>query len=171
MVTFQIGGYEPCTVTDFEVCKRHGLEQTIADTLDQAVVPRATYHSASVANSRGIAECARCRRAFSDSVNPMAMNTWAMYAPSSIRISNRSGCAIGCREQQELAHQCQYRPATLRYRCAGINHITLPGAGAQNRRRQLRESLPELLAAYEAGQAPKPNIHGNTGCQNIFCAL
>ena len=26
-----IGGYEPCTVTDFEVCKRHGLEQTIAD--------------------------------------------------------------------------------------------------------------------------------------------
>lgn len=26
---------------------------------------------------------------------------------------------------------------------------------------------PELLAAYEAGQAPKPNIHGNTRCQNI----
>ncbi len=33
VVAFQIGGYEPCTVTDFEVCKRHGLEQTIADTL------------------------------------------------------------------------------------------------------------------------------------------
>lgn len=30
VVAFQIGGYEPCTVTDFEVCKRHGLEQTIA---------------------------------------------------------------------------------------------------------------------------------------------
>lgn len=26
---------------------------------------------------------------------------------------------------------------------------------------------PELLAAYEAGQAPKPNIHGNSRCQNI----
>lgn len=24
VVAFQIGGYEPCTVTDFEVCKRHG---------------------------------------------------------------------------------------------------------------------------------------------------
>lgn len=33
VVAFQIGGYEPCTVTDFAVCKRHGLEQTIADTL------------------------------------------------------------------------------------------------------------------------------------------
>lgn len=26
---------------------------------------------------------------------------------------------------------------------------------------------PELLAAYESGQAPKPNLHGNTRCQNI----
>ncbi|HOP80652.1 MAG TPA: alpha-glucosidase/alpha-galactosidase, partial [Armatimonadota bacterium] len=29
----QVGGYEPCTVTDFEVPKKYGLKQTIADTL------------------------------------------------------------------------------------------------------------------------------------------
>ena len=29
----QVGGYEPCTVTDFEVPKKYGLRQTIADTL------------------------------------------------------------------------------------------------------------------------------------------
>lgn len=29
----QVGLYEPCTVTDFEVPKKHGLRQTIADTL------------------------------------------------------------------------------------------------------------------------------------------
>src|SRR6266850_1882901 len=29
----QVGGYEPCTVTDFEIPKRFGLRQTIADTL------------------------------------------------------------------------------------------------------------------------------------------
>ena len=29
----QVGGYEPCTVTDFEVPKQFGLRQTIADTL------------------------------------------------------------------------------------------------------------------------------------------
>ena len=33
VVAFQIGGYDPCTITDFEVPKRYGLRQTIADTL------------------------------------------------------------------------------------------------------------------------------------------
>lgn len=31
--TIQVGLYEPCTVTDFEVPKKYGLRQTIADTL------------------------------------------------------------------------------------------------------------------------------------------
>jgi len=30
---FQVGGYDPCTITDFEVPKAYGLRQTIADTL------------------------------------------------------------------------------------------------------------------------------------------
>lgn len=29
----QVGGYEPCTVTDFEIPKKYGLKQTIGDTL------------------------------------------------------------------------------------------------------------------------------------------
>lgn len=29
----QVGGYDPCTITDFEVPKKYGLRQTIADTL------------------------------------------------------------------------------------------------------------------------------------------
>ena len=33
IVAFQIGGYEPCTVTDFELPNKVGLRQTIADTL------------------------------------------------------------------------------------------------------------------------------------------
>src|SRR5690606_31910260 len=33
VVCFQIGGYEPSTVVDFEVPKRYNLRQTIADTL------------------------------------------------------------------------------------------------------------------------------------------
>jgi alpha-galactosidase len=33
IVAFQIGGYKPCTVTDFEIPKAYGLRQTIADTL------------------------------------------------------------------------------------------------------------------------------------------
>ncbi|MEG2015323.1 MAG: alpha-glucosidase/alpha-galactosidase, partial [Clostridia bacterium] len=37
----QIGGYEPCTVTDFEVPKKFGLRQTIGDTLGVGGVFRA----------------------------------------------------------------------------------------------------------------------------------
>ena len=29
----QVGGYEPCTVIDFEIPKKYGLRQTIADTM------------------------------------------------------------------------------------------------------------------------------------------
>lgn len=37
----QVGGYEPCTVTDFEVPKKYGLRQTIADTLGIGGIMRA----------------------------------------------------------------------------------------------------------------------------------
>ncbi|MBE6583324.1 MAG: alpha-glucosidase/alpha-galactosidase, partial [Ruminococcaceae bacterium] len=29
----QVGGYDPCTITDFEIPKKYGLLQTIGDTL------------------------------------------------------------------------------------------------------------------------------------------
>ena len=29
----QVGGYDPCTIIDFEIPKKYGLRQTIADTL------------------------------------------------------------------------------------------------------------------------------------------
>ena len=37
----QVGGYEPCTVIDFEIPKKYGLRQTIGDTLGVAGIFRA----------------------------------------------------------------------------------------------------------------------------------
>ena len=37
----QVGGYEPCTVIDFEIPKKYGLRQTIADTLGIGGILRA----------------------------------------------------------------------------------------------------------------------------------
>lgn len=37
----QVGGYEPCTVIDFEIPKKYGLNQTIADTLGIGGIMRA----------------------------------------------------------------------------------------------------------------------------------
>ncbi|GIS34472.1 MAG: hypothetical protein Ct9H90mP5_09210 [Acidimicrobiaceae bacterium] len=38
---FQIGGYKPSTVIDFEIPKRYGLRQTIGDTLGIGGIMRA----------------------------------------------------------------------------------------------------------------------------------
>ena len=37
----QIGGYDPCTIIDFEIPKKYGLQQTIADTLGIGGIMRA----------------------------------------------------------------------------------------------------------------------------------
>jgi len=37
----QVGGYDPCTITDFEIPKKYGLKQTIADTLGVGGIMRA----------------------------------------------------------------------------------------------------------------------------------
>lgn len=37
----QVGGYEPCTVTDFEIPKKYSIEQTIGDTLGIGGIMRA----------------------------------------------------------------------------------------------------------------------------------
>jgi alpha-galactosidase len=41
ITTIQVGGYKPATVTDFEIPKKYGLRQTIADTLGVGGVFRA----------------------------------------------------------------------------------------------------------------------------------
>ena len=37
----QVGGYDPCTIADFEIPKKYGLRQTIADTLGIGGIMRA----------------------------------------------------------------------------------------------------------------------------------
>ncbi|XPE67966.1 hypothetical protein ACNKHP_16030 [Shigella boydii] len=139
-MAFQIGGYEPCTVTDFEVCKRHRLEQTIADTLGPGGIMHALrYHSASVASLRGH-DGSLPDATMLDYVNPMAMNTWRCMPV--IRISNRSGCAI----RSGTAEGWRVISISDQLRCVTAAQVStiwrFPGAGAQNRRRRLRESLP-----------------------------
>ena len=78
VVAFQIGGYEPCTVTDFEVPKKYGLRQTIADTLGVGGIMRGLR---TVPHLWKICEdmLAVCPEAIMlQYVNPMAINTWAI---------------------------------------------------------------------------------------------
>ena len=78
VTAFQVGGYEPCTVTDFEVPKKYKLRQTIADTLGVGGIMRGLR---TVPHLWSI--CADMMEVCPNAilmqyVNPMAINTWAI---------------------------------------------------------------------------------------------
>ena len=157
VVAFQIGGYRPATVTDFEIPARYGLRQTIADTLGIGGIMRGLR---TVPHLWALAE--DMRRLCPDAlmlqyVNPMAINTWALAE----RFPDI--CSVGlCHSVQgtveTIAHDLGVDAASIRYRCAGINHMAfylkLETVGENG---ECHDLYPELLAGYAAGTLPKPN--------------
>ncbi len=168
VVAFQIGGYKPCTVTDFDVCKRHGLEQTIADTLGPGGIMRALR---TIPHLWQICEDMTevCPQAtMLNYVNPMAMNTWAMFAKYP-HIKQVGLCHSVQGTAEELARDLEIDYKDLRYRCAGINHM----AFYLELERKMADGnyvnlYPDLLNAYTSGSAPKENPHGNPRCENMI---
>ena len=79
----QVGGYDPCTIIDFEIPKKFGLRQTIADTLGIGGIMRALRTIPVMDDfARDMAEV--CPDAlFLNYTNPMAMLTGYMlrYTP------------------------------------------------------------------------------------------
>ena len=167
VIAFQIGGYEPCTVTDFEVCKRHGLEQTIADTLGPGGIMRSLR---TIPHLRSV--CEDMKQVCPDAtmlnyVNPMAMNTWAMYEKYP-EIKQVGLCHSVQGTAEELARDLDLDYADLRYTCAGINHmayyLTLEKKDEQG---NYVDIYPDLLDAFERGEAPKPGLHHDGRCTNL----
>ncbi|MBR2258085.1 MAG: alpha-glucosidase/alpha-galactosidase [Blautia sp.] len=117
----QVGGYDPCTITDFEIPKKYGLEQTIADTLGVGGVFRALRTIPVMLDfAHDIEEV--CPDAWLlNYTNPMAMLTGAMLRLTNVR-------TVG------LCHSVQVCAPTLlnelgigydesvKYKIAGINH-------------------------------------------------
>ncbi len=71
-------------------------------------------------------------------VNPMAMNTWAMYARYP-HIKQVGLCHSVQGTAEELARDLNIDPATLRYRCAGIK--AKPVKTIKDKVRAMRELL------------------------------
>jgi len=166
VVTFQIGGYEPCTVTDFEIPKKYNLRQTIADTLGPGGIMRGLR---TVPHLWAICEdmLAVCPDALMlQYVNPMAINTWAMAAkyPS---IKQVGLCHSVQGTAAELAHDLDIPIDTMRYQSAGINHMAFYTRLEQRMPDgTYRDLYPDLRAGYAEGRLPKENRH-NPRCPNI----
>ncbi|MEX0627370.1 MAG: alpha-glucosidase/alpha-galactosidase [Cucumibacter sp.] len=164
VVAFQIGGYRPATVTDFEVPKKYGLRATIADTLGVGGIMRGLR---TVPHLWAICEdmLAVCPDALMlQYVNPMAINTWAI-AEKYPAIRQVGLCHSVQGTAAELANDLDLPIERIRYLAAGINHMAfylkfeeaMPDGS-------YRDLYPDLLRAYAEGRAPKPGW--NPRCPN-----
>lgn len=165
VVSFQIGGYEPCTVTDFEVPKKLGLRQTIADTLGIGGIMRGLR---TVPHLWSICEDMMevCPNAIMlQYVNPMAINTWAIGARYP-QIRQVGLCHSVQGTAEELARDLEIPVEDIRYRAGGINHMAFY---LNFERRQadgsFKDIYPALFEGYRAGRIPKPSSW-NPRCPN-----
>ena len=149
---FQVGGYKPSTVIDFEIPKKFGLEQTIADTLGVGGIMRGLRTIPVMLDiCRDMEEL--CPDALLlNYVNPMSMLCWAISRASTIK-------TIGlCHSVQHTAHQLAddlgIDAETIEYRCAGINHMAFYLEFQQRIGSQVTDLYPRI--AERANVFPMP---------------
>ena len=145
----QVGGYEPCTVTDFEVPKKYGLQQTIGDTLGIGGIFRALRTIPVVLEFAREMEEVCPEALFLNYVNPMAMVTGALLSATGIAAVGLCHSVQSCAEWLVRGVGMAWDPRTL-WKIAGINHqgwlleISLDG----------KDLYPEIKRRSEAGQVP-----------------
>lgn len=117
----QVGGYKPCTVTDFEIPRKYGLKQTIGDTLGVAGIFRALRTIPVMLDFAKDMEEVCPNAWFLNYTNPMGMLTLAMELGTKIK-------TIGlCHSVQvaapELLRKLGMPTDNIQYKVAGINHM------------------------------------------------
>ncbi len=118
----QVGGYDPCTITDFEVAKKYGLRQTIADTLGIGGIFRALRTIPVMLDfARDMEEV--CPNAwFLNYTNPMAMLTGAMLRGTPIKTVGLCHSVQACVPHLMQGLNMEYDD-TVQWKIAGINHM------------------------------------------------
>ena len=117
----QVGLYDPCTITDFEVPKKYGLRQTIADTLGIGGIFRALRTIPVMLEYAKIMEEVCPDVWLLNYTNPMAMLTLAMLKGTNIKTiglcHSVQVCAPGLVKGLGMSEE------GLEYKIAGINHM------------------------------------------------
>ena len=119
----QVGGYDPCTIIDFEIPKKYGLRQTIADTLGIGGIFRA-LRTIPVLEDFANDMAQVCPKAlFINYTNPMAMLSGYMQRYTDINTVGLCHSVQVCSNHllKELGMADVKRP--LKEKIAGINHM------------------------------------------------
>lgn len=117
----QVGGYEPATVTDFEIPKKYGLRQTIGDTLGIGGIMRGLRTIPVMLDITHDMEEICPDALFLNYSNPMAMLTWAVNKATTIKTVGLCHSVFGT--ARELSHVLDIPVEEIDYLCAGINHM------------------------------------------------
>ena len=118
---FQVGGYRPSTVVDFEIPKKYGLRQTIADTLGIGGIMRGLRTIPVLLEMAHDMEELCPDVTFLQYVNPMAINMWALDRASSVQAVGL--CHSVPHTAGELAADVGVPVEEIDYLVAGINHM------------------------------------------------
>ncbi len=147
----QVGGYKPGTVTDFEIPKKYGLRQTIADTLGIGGIMRGLRTIPVLLDMCHEMEQLCPDVTFLQYVNPMAMNCWAINRETSIKTVGLCHSVQGTAEQ--LAEDIGIPIDEINYLCAGINHM----AFYLRFEREGENLYPRIRQVVEEGRVPDWN--------------
>ena len=120
--TIQVGGYKPSTVIDFEIPKKFGLKQTIADTLGIGGIMRSLRTIPVLLNIAEDIEQVCPNALWMQYVNPMCTN---MIAINKVfpNIRNIGLCHSVQGTAEMLAEDLKENINDISYQCAGINHM------------------------------------------------
>jgi len=149
---FQVGGFRPATVIDFEIPKKYGLQQTIGDTLGIGGIMRALRTAPVLASMLTDMEELCPDVTFINYANPMAMNMWTCARLSSIRAVGL--CHSVPHTAEELCRDLGIPVADVDYLVAGINHLAFFLTFQHTSGRDL---YPELRRLESQGGVPSDN--------------
>ena len=147
----QVAGYKPGTVVDFEVPKKYGLRQTIADTLGIGGIMRGLRTIPVLLDMCRDMEEVCPDVTFLQYVNPMAMNCWAISRASTIKTVGLCHSVQGT--AHELARDIGVPADEINYVCAGINHV----AFYLRFERDGASLYPQIRQVIDEGRVPAHN--------------
>ena len=152
----QVGGYKPSTVIDFEIPKKYGLRQTIADTLGVGGIMRALRTIPVIREILKEMEELCPQATLLNYVNPMVMLCMAInrIAPK-IKMVGLCHSVQGTAEQ--LANDLNENISDIDYFCAGINHMSFYLRFEKKHKDRKENLYPRLRKLAEKGNVPEDN--------------
>ncbi|CEN92852.1 alpha-glucosidase/alpha-galactosidase [Paraclostridium sordellii] len=117
----QVGGYDPCTITDFEVPKKYGLRQTIGDTVGIGGIFRGLRTIPVMLDFAKDIEEVCSDALLLNYTNPMSMITLAMIKGTKVKTVGLCHSVQTC--ASDLLSKLNMSTEGISYKIAGINHM------------------------------------------------